>query len=301
MTTQLTTTPGIAAAGAPNPAAGRRRRRSLLLLAFPLAVIGIYVLVAVVGPLVLPYDTQSTNVADRLLAPGSVTSNGTVALLGTDQVGRDLLAQIVLGARVSLMVGALSLVIAGVIGTLLGLLAGYFGGVLDTVVMRVADIQLAFPSILLAVFIAAVLGPSVTNVIVTLAITNWPAFARVARGQALATRDRDHVNAARTLGASDGFIIRHSILPVVLSPVLVIATVQFGLVVVAESSLSFLGLGVPISTASWGATIANGRDYLDTAWWISAMPGIALVVLVTAAGIVGDRIRDILDPRSVTR
>lgn len=267
----------------------------------PLCVIGLYAVIALIGPMILPYNPQLTSLGDRLLAPGSTTASGGMAVLGTDHVGRDILAQIVQGARISLLVGAASLLLAGVFGTAVGTFAGYFGKVGDTIAMRIADIQLAFPSILLAVFIAAILGPSVANVIFALAITNWPVFARMARGQAVATRDRDYADAARTLGARDGYVIRHAVLPAVLSPVLVIATVQFGLVVVAEASLSFLGLGVPSNVASWGSTIANGRDYLDTAWWISAMPGIALVILVTAAGIVGDRVRDLLDPRSVSR
>ncbi len=274
-----------------------KSRRTRLLLWIPLGIIAVYGIAAVLGPLIVPYDPQLTNVVDRLLPPGARTTNG-IALFGTDAVGRDIWGQVVQGARVSMLVGVMSLAIAGVFGTAVGLLAGYFGRAFDVIVMRIADIQLAFPSILLAVFIASILGPSVGNVIFTLAITNWPAFARIARGQAIATRGRDYANAARTLGASGGYVIRHVIFPAVLSPILVIATVQFGLVIVAESSLSFLGLGVPIGTPSWGTTIANGKDYLDTAWWISAVHGIALVILVTCAGIVGDRVRDILDPQT---
>lgn len=284
------------------PAPSRQRRRGPSVLLWVTAgIITTYAIVAVLAPLIIPYDAHITSVVDRLLPPGASTSSGMTSFLGTDEVGRDLWAQIVHGARISMLVGTLSLALAGVIGTLLGILAGYFGGAVDAIVMRLADIQLAFPSILLAVFIAAILGPSVTNVILTLAVTNWPVFARVARGQTISTRDRDYADAARTLGASGWYVIRHVVSPAVVSPVLVIATVQFGLVVVAEASLSFLGLGIPTGTASWGTTIANGRDYLDTAWWIATMPGIALVILVTCAGILGDRLRDILDPQHVTR
>ncbi|WP_157553145.1 ABC transporter permease [Jiangella gansuensis] len=277
------------------------RRRGRLRIVLPAVVVGIYLLAAVVGPVITGYDPTATSVPDRLLPPGATLSNGDVALLGTDQVGRDLLGQIMQGARVSMVVGVLTLLLAGVVGSLAGLVAGYRGGIVDTVVMRLADIQLAFPSILLAVFVAAVLGPSVPNVVLSLSITNWPVFARVARAQAMAVRDRDFANATRTLGATARYVVRHCVAPAVLSPVLVIATVQFGLVVVAEASLSFLGLGVPVGTPSWGTTIANGREFLDTAWWISAMPGIALVVLVVCAGTLGDALRDRLDPYRTTR
>jgi peptide/nickel transport system permease protein len=269
-----------------------RRGRGFLLPSLPLLV---YVLAALVGPLVVPYNAVTTRIVDRLKPPGSVLSDGSHALLGTDQVGRDLLAQVISGARVSMLVGVITVVAAGLAGSALGLIAGYVGGWIDSVIMRVADVQLAFPSILLAILIAAVLGPSVANVIITLAITRWVMFARVARASALSLRERDYVDAARVLGASRWQILRRDILPGALGPLLVLATVQFGLVIVAEASLSFLGLGTPESMPSWGLTIADGRNYLDTAWWISTIPGIALSILVLCVAILGDRIRDHLD------
>lgn len=269
-----------------------RRRRSLVLPSVPLAI---FVLAAIVGPIVVPYDSVVTRIPDRLKPPGSVLSDGTRAIFGTDQVGRDLLAQVISGARVSMLVGAITVVAAGIIGSALGLIAGYVGGWVDSVIMRLADIQLAFPSILLAILIAAVLGPSIANVIITLAVTRWVMFARVARASALSLRERDYVDAARVLGASRWQILLRDILPGALGPLLVLATVQFGLVIVAEASLSFLGLGTPESMPSWGLTIADGRDYLDTAWWISTIPGIALALLVLCVAILGDRVRDNLD------
>ncbi len=259
-------------------------------------VLGLFVLVAVLGPLLVPYDSVATRVGDRLLAPGSTTSDGSFALLGTDQNGRDVLAQVIAGSRVSLLVG-ISVVVAGVlVGLVLGLLAGYYGGWLDTVISRVGDMQLAFPSILLAILLAGALGPSLTNVIVALAVTRWVIFARVVRGSALTTKGREFVESARVMGASDLRILVHYILPSCVQPLLVAATVQVGLTMVAEAALSFLGLGVPVDQASWGSTIANGRDYLASAWWIAAVPGIALTLVVICVGVLGDAARDESDP-----
>ncbi|MBZ6079158.1 ABC transporter permease [Microvirga puerhi] len=290
------------APAAPSPHAKSPRRGKLdLRLLVPALFCTLYVLAAVFGPFLTHYDPVATNTSQRLRPPLTELRDGSLALFGTDQVGRDLFGQVIAGAQISLTVGILTLLLAGTVGTALGVLAGYRGGWLDTVVMRLADIQLAFPSILLAVLIAAVLGPSLVNVILVLALTRWVVFARVARAQTLAVRVRDFVNASRTLGASHLHIVRHCILPAVVAPILVVATVQFGLVIVAEASLSFLGLGMPPGTPSWGISIANGRNYLVTAWWISTMPGLVLSALVIAVGILGDRLRDRFDPNLTTR
>jgi peptide/nickel transport system permease protein len=265
-------------------------------LLIPSVVVSLYVLAAIFGPMIVDYDPVQTRTEDRLLPPGAALSNGDTAWLGTDQLGRDLFAQILDGSRISLLVAAGVLLVGGGVGVVLGLVSGYFGGVLDSAIMRVADVQLAFPGILLAILIAGVLGPSVFNVIVTLAVTRWVLFARVARGSTLATKERDFVDSARIIGASNFRILRKYILPSVLAPLLVTATVQVGLMIVAEASLSFLGLGVPLDQPSWGSTIANGRDYVSTAWWIATMPGIALTVVVVSIGLLGDEIRDMLDP-----
>jgi peptide/nickel transport system permease protein len=259
-------------------------------------VVALYVLAAIFGPMIVDYDPVQTRTEDRLLPPGATLSNGETAWLGTDQLGRDLFAQVLEGSRISLLVAAGVLIVGGSVGLILGLVSGYFGGVIDSAIMRVADVQLAFPGILLAILIAGVLGPSVFNVIVTLAVTRWVLFARVARGSTLATKERDFVDSARVLGASNFRILRKYILPSILTPLLVTATVQVGLMIVAEASLSFLGLGVPLDQPSWGSTIANGRDYVTTAWWIATMPGIALTVVVVSIGLLGDEIRDVLDP-----
>ena len=293
--------PGDPSPGTPEAPVTAVRRPRRLRFWIPLGVIAAYLLAGVFGPMIARYDPIATSVVDRLRPPGSRLSDGSLALLGTDQVGRDLLAQIMQGARVSMLVGAATLLLAGTIGAALGVLCGYRGGVLDALMMRLADIQLAFPSILLAVFVAGVLGASVTNVVLTLSITTWPIFARVARAQTLATRSRDFANAARTLGAGPWHVIRHCVLPAVASPLLVIATVQLGFVIVAEASLSFLSLGIPPGTPSWGTTIANGRDYLASAWWIATLPGLALAVFVVCVGVLGDELRDRSDPNLSTR
>ena len=273
----------------------RERRWRLVLWAVPVAV---FVVAAVAGPILVEYDAVRVRTGDRLKAPGATLRDGSRAWLGTDQVGQDVLAQVLQGARVSLLVGVATVAIAGLIGMTLGVLAGYYGGWVDGVLMRLADIQLAFPSILLAILIAAVLGPSVLNVIITLALTRWVTFGRVARSATLATKEREFVLAARAIGAPPVRLLARHLVPSTLAPLIVIATVEVGLVIIAEASLSFLGLGSPPDQPSWGRTVANGRDYLNTAWWISTMPGLALSLVVIGVGVFGDRLRDHLDPRA---
>lgn len=264
----------------------------IILLSIPVLF---FVLIAIFGPLIVDYDPIKTDTGNRLLPPGSMIGNH-LALLGTDQIGRDILAQIIYGARISLSVAAATVLIGGGIGVILGLLSGYFGGWVDTIIMRIADIQLSFPTILLAILIAGVLGPSITNVIITLSITRWVTFARVVRGATLAAKNKDFVDSAKVIGASHFRILTKYILPVCLSPLLVIITVQIGLVIISEASLSFLGLGTPPDNASWGLLISLGRDYISSAWWISVMPGIALAILVVCVGFLGDLLRDESDP-----
>jgi peptide/nickel transport system permease protein len=279
------------------PATAPARRPGTARIRFALAVIAVYVVAAVIGPVLLAYDSVVTHTADRLLPPFSHTGDGGLAVFGTDQVGQDLLAQMLQGARVSIAVGVATLLLAGLIGVSIGVVAGYFGGWLDSVLMRLADVQLTFPSILLAIFIAALLGPSVVNVVIVLAVSNWVTFARVVRSQVLTVRGREYVDATRTLGAGTWHVIRRCVLPACTAPVLVVATVELGHVILAEASLSFLGLGTPTSTPSWGVTIANGRNYLAEAWWIATIPGLGLAVLVVAFGVLGDALRDRYDPR----
>jgi peptide/nickel transport system permease protein len=263
-----------------------------------MAVLAVVVLGAVFGPLLRPYSAIDTHLPDRLLAPGAHLADGSISLLGTDQLGRDMLAEILAGSRVSVIVGVSTVLIGGLIGLVLGLVAGYFGGWADTVISRVGDVQLAFPSVLLAILIAGVLGPSLTNVIIALAVTRWVIFARVVRAVAIGVRDLEYVDSARVLGAGRLRILVRYILPSCWASLLVAGTAQVGLAMVAEASLSFLGLGVPVTQASWGATISEGRDYLSSAWWISTLPGLALALVVVAVGLVSDAYRDLTDPRA---
>ena len=294
--------PGAAVSARPaSDRAAARQRRRLTRLAIGAVPLLLFLLIALVGPVVWPYDSVTVRTGERLKPPFEVLRDGSTALLGTDQVGRDLLAQVLQGARISLLVGISTVLVAGTVGLLIGVLAGYYGGWLDTIAMRLADVQLAFPSILLAILIASVLGPSVANVILTLSLTRWVVFARVARAATLATREREFVHAARALGARDGRLLGQHIVPSTVGPLIVVATVEVGLVIISEASLSFLGLGTPSDQPSWGATIANGRAYLNTAWWISTMPGLALSLVVLAVGRFGDQVRDLLDPRALSR
>lgn len=258
------------------------------------------VLIGLILPEVVEYDYRSTSLEDRLLPPGSKTSTG-IAWVGTDQLGRDVLAQIGQGARVSVTVGGLALLLGGSVGAILGMIAGYVGGWLDIVVMRLVDMQLTLPGIILAILLASVIGPSTTNVVIVVALVIWGTFARVARASTLSLRERDFVNAAKVMQTPRRRILWRHILPGLRSSLLVVGTLEFGLAILLEASLSFLGLGTPPSSPSWGHTIAEGRDYLDTGWWISTMPGLVLAGLMVSVGLLGDELRDLHDPQSGVR
>ena len=303
------TAPATTLQNAPPPAAleseaphrsGRRGldRKRLFLWSLPILF---FIAAAIIGPYIWPYDSLEVRTGDRLQPPLAILKDGSRAWLGTDKVGRDILAQILEGARISLIVGGATIVLAGSIGLTFGVLAGYRGGFSDSLLMRLADIQLAFPSILLAIMIAAVLGPSVTNVILTLSLTRWVIFARVARAATLTAKEREYVLAARATGVPPLRMLVKHIIAATIPPLLVIATVEVGLVIIAEASLSFLGLGVPAGQPSWGQMVAIGRDNLNTAWWMATMPGAALSLVVLSIGLFGDQVRDELDPRARKR
>ena len=260
-------------------------------------VVVLVTLVGLLGPVVIPYNPLEIRLEERLKAPGSVLPDGQVAWFGTDQLGRDLLQQVIHGARVSMLVAASTVVIAGTTGTALGVLSGYYRGAIDTVLMGLVDLQLAFPPLLLAILIAAMLGPSVGNVILTLSVIRWAVFARLARGSVLSLREKEFVEAARALGGSHARVMARHILRNILTPIVILATLQIALQMLAEASLSFLGLGIPHPLPSWGVTISQGRDYLNNAWWIATVPGAVMTVTVLSVGFFGDAVRDYLDPR----
>lgn len=260
------------------------------LAAIPLVVIGIYLLVALLGPVVVPYDPVQTHLLDRLLPPGSVTSTGTVAVLGTDGTGRDVLAQLVYGARTSMLIGGLTVAICAAVGLLVGMLAGYLGGGVDIVLSRIIDVLIAFPGIVLAIVVAGLFDRGILVVVLALALTGWVSFARLTRGATLSLKEREWVAAARVMGVAPLRVMTRHVLPFLVGPVAALVALEFGLIVLGEAGLSFLGIGLPRDVVSWGQTIAAGKEYLATAWWISAFPGAALALLVVMVGLLGDQL-----------
>jgi peptide/nickel transport system permease protein len=263
----------------------------------PVLLIVLFVLAAIFAPLIAPYDPNAQNLLGRMRSPGTV-SRSFYYLLGSDELGRDLLSRLIYGARVSLSVAFASVVLSGTVGVLLGMLAGYLRGWVEVIVMRVVDVFLSIPAILLAIITVAVLGPGLINVIVVLALTRWPRYARVAYGQTLGIANMPYVRLATFMGAGPLRILFRHILPNIIGAVTVVATLEFGLMVLFEAGLSFLGLGVQPPTASWGAMLSTGRNYLATAWWIATFPGVCLFLLILAINLIGDSLRDRFDPRS---
>ena len=263
-------------------------------LAFWLAALalGATLAAAVFAEWVAPYAANDQDIARRLEPPGARGH-----LLGTDEVGRDVLSRLIYGARISLLVGVVAVVLSCPVGVLVGIAAGYAGRRVDDVLMRITEIQLAIPTILLAIAVVAVLGPGVRNVILTLSVTGWTLYARLTRGETLVVKGLDFVQAARATGAGDARIMLRHVLPNVLSPVIVVAVFAVANMIILEATLSFLGLGVEPGVVTWGRMLNGGRLYLSTAWWITALPGLAIFVTVLAVNLLGDYLRDWLDPR----
>lgn len=251
----------------------------------------------VMAPVLAPYPAQDQDLNRVQMAPLSTSEEGTFHLLGTDALGRDLLSRMMYGGRISLLVGVTVVIVAGLIGVPLGLLSGYFGQLVDTLIMRIVDIKLAIPFILLAIAIMAILGTGLWNVIFVLGFTGWVGYARIVRGTVLSLREKPFIESARCIGMSHNRIILRHLLPNIWTPVIVLATQGVGGAILAESSLTFLGLGISPLIPTWGAMIADGRNYLTTAWWISTFPGLLLTCTVMAIYFLGDGLRDILDPR----
>ncbi len=272
-------------------AAAPRVRLGAALSWWPAWLLGLLVVCAVFAPWLAPLDPDRQNLLARLKAPG-FEARGAVYWLGSDELGRDVLSRVIHGARVSISVAVLSVLLSGVVGVAVGMLAGYLRGWVETVLMRLVDIFLSIPAILLAIITVAVLGPGFVNVILVLALTRWPRYARVAYGQTLAMADRPFVRLSRAMGAGTPRVLFQHILPNIAGPLLVVATLEFGLMVLFEAGLSFLGLGVQPPMASWGAMLSVGRNYIATAWWIATFPGLALFLLVLSANLIGDRMSD---------
>jgi peptide/nickel transport system permease protein len=264
---------------------------------FGLLVVLAVMLAAAAAPLVAPFDPLEQDIGQRLREPGWQDAQGRVHALGTDHLGRDILSRIIFGSRIALLVGLAAVVISGVLGMVIGLVAGYFGGRLDDFLMRLADVQLAFPFILLAIAVIGVLGPSLRNIIIVIGVSSWVVYARVVRGEVLSIREREYVHAAVALGSRHWRVLMTHVLPNTFTPWLVVATLDMARVIVIESALSFLGLGVQPPTPTWGGMLADGRVYLSTAWWLATFPGLAILITVLGINLFGDGLRDTLDPR----
>lgn len=291
-------TPGSATTSPPAAIPARRHRRKVPLFVWlSAAFMLVVVFSALAAPAISPYDPVKQSLRERLRGPTWFPEEGRGRhWLGTDQLGRDVLSRIIFGSRVSLTVGFAAVIIGSAIGGSLGLLSGYAGGLIDEIVMLVVDAQLAFPFILLAIGIIAVLGPSFGNLIIIVGLSGWVTYARLIRAQVLTIKEREFVVAIRGLGGSTGRIITSHILPNTVAPFLVVTTLELARTILLESTLSFLGLGIQPPTPSWGGMLNEGRGYLDTAWWISAFPGLVLMLTALVVSRVGDWLRDILDP-----
>jgi ABC-type dipeptide/oligopeptide/nickel transport system permease subunit len=296
-------TPDVALQARPPAAAAERgsallrRLRRLRWGVAAAAVLLLIVLSAVLAPWIAPHDPLAVDIRHRLGPPAWMAGGTPDHLLGTDQVGRDLLSRVIYGGRISLIVGVAAVILSSTIGVLLGLAAGYFGGLIDWSIMTVVNIILTFPFVLLALAVIAVLGPSLPNMIAVLGVAGWPIYARVIRAETLALREREFVTAGRALGMSHARLVFRQILPNLVSAGVVIATLQVAQVIVLESFLSFLGLGVQPPTPAWGNMLGEGRVYMLNSWWIAAFPGAAIFITTLVINLLGNALRDWLDPR----
>ncbi len=296
------TSSGVATLASHPPTPGRtlhrrRRARPHVIARGALLVLAVVTVAAVAAPWAAPHSPLKQEIRQRLAPPAWLPGGSATHLLGTDQLGRDLLSRLVFGARISLLVAVLAVSLAGAVGTGLGLAAGFYGGWTDRVLSRLADIQLAFPLTLLVITLIAMLGPSLTNLVVALGAGGWAAYFRITRAQVMSLREAEYVLAARCLGVPDLLIAVRHVLPNAVAPLIVLASFSMAQVIILESALSFLGLGVQPPTPTWGGMLADSRDYLAIAWWLAAFPGAALMLTVLAINVVGDWLRDALDPR----
>ncbi|KXF75193.1 peptide ABC transporter permease [Paramesorhizobium deserti] len=282
------------------PALGVRLRRVPLSVAFVSIIFLMVVLLAIFAPWIAPADPNKQTLLARLKPPG-FELRGVTYWLGTDDLGRDLLSRTIHGAGVSLSVAVLSVVVSTLVGVTLGMVAGWFRGKIEIIVMRLVDIMMSIPAILLAVLTVAVLGPGFLNLVLVLGLTRWPRYTRVAYAQTLQISNLPFIKASELAGAGAARILFHHVLPNIAGPILIVATAEFGLMILMEAGLSFLGLGIQPPAASWGSIMSVGRQYLERAWWIVAFPGTCLFLLVFSVNVLGDWLRDQFDPRSRSR
>lgn len=263
----------------------------------PGLIIFLFIFIAIFGASLAPHPASDPKLEDKFLPPFFQAKGSTAHLLGTDMLGRDMLSRIMVGARPSLIVAFIVITLGGFGGTALGIISGYYGGIVDVLLMRAADSTLAFPIILAAMLLAVLLGPSMQNVIISISVIIWSRYARVIRGEVLSVREKDFVAQARVAGASGLRIMFYHILPNVGHTMLVMLTLQVGFIIILEASLSFLGAGIPPPEPVWGSMIAKGRDYITIAWWIPFFPGLALALVCLSFNMLGDWLREVLDPK----
>lgn len=259
-----------------------------------LLILTTFLISALFAPYISPHDPFDQDLSRRLKPPGW-NGKGAYHILGTDQLGRDILSRIIHGARITLFVGFVCAIIASIVGSFLGVISGYFGGKIDSIIMRIADVQLAFPFIILAIALVAVFGPNLINIVIILGLTSWVRFARVVRADALLLREFDYVTASAAIGSSHKRIIFRHILPNIISPIIVVITLEIPRMILMESALSFLGLGIQPPEPSWGSMASDGRVYINVAWWLTTFPGIAIMLVVLSVNLMGDWMRDELD------
>jgi peptide/nickel transport system permease protein len=276
----------------------RRRRSVPWAVLLPAVPVVIAVLLALLAPWVVPHSPTAGNLAARLRPPAWQDGGSVARLLGTDLLGRDVLSRLVWGARISLLIALVATLIGAVVGSTIGLIAGFYRGTVDTIVTKLIDVQLAFPFVLLAIAVVAVAGPSIPVLIVVLAIGSWVGHARIVRALVLSLREREYVQAAHALGAQTPRILVRHLVPEILSTIIVLATFDVGRIIILESTLSFLGLGVQPPTPSWGSDLRDAAVYVRQAWWTSAFPGLAIMAVVLAVNLLGDGLRDWLDPKT---
>ena len=279
---------------APAAPRARERRRPP---AIPLAIVLALVTCGALAPVIAPHSPLEGSLGDRLVPPVGMEGARPGHWLGTDRLGRDTLSRLVYGARISLAVSVVGIALTGAAGSFVGLLAGYFGGWVDAFLMRLVDISLSLPGILIAVLLSVVFEPSFKNVIIVVVFLLWPSYARLVRGETLGLKQHDFVSLARIAGCSSLTIMFRHIVPNLLPSILVLATLHVGYVIVLEAALSFLGVGIPPPTPSWGVMVADGRGLIERAWWVSILPGIAILVTVLSLNMLGDWVRDRLDPK----
>lgn len=263
----------------------------------PTLILTAVIAAAIFAPLLAPYEEEVFDLSASLQPPSWMAGGSYDYLLGTDNTGRDILSRIIYGARIALLVGFLAVGLAGTVGTTLGLIAAYFEGPTDAIIMRIVDIQMSVPSILLALILSAAIGPGLTTVIVVIVIVYWSYYARLVRSEVLSVKTRDFISLARVVGCSDRRIVFRHILPNVINSIIVLATVQLGTVIIFEATLSFLGLGVQPPTPAWGSMLADGRTYVGSAWWLSVFPGLAITLTVLSVNLFGDWLRVQWDPK----